>query len=223
VATEAEEPSVSLRPRTLSRDLTIAIIAGATVAVFTTGAAVAVTTTAVSLTDSTTGKKAHVTNLNSLVTSQRDPYSGAYGRVGATGRALVDTTSGKPWNTGDGVQVNASDGYENIVRLVGAQRVALTSMTLTPTAGSGTIRGQVIVYIGASSAGSCDTLTGTTFNVAERFQVLVNTTEAVHLTWPSGLVYSPYAGTTQLACVSISISSGPASWALDVAANGYLL
>lgn len=214
---------MSLRRRALSHDLAVAVIAGATVAVFTTGAAVAVTTTAVSITDTTTGKKAHVTNLNSLVTSQRDPYSGAYGRVGATGRALVDTTSGKPWNTGDGVQVNASDGYENIVRLVGGQKIALTSMTLTPTAGSGTIRGQVAVYIGATSAGDCDTLTGTTFNVAERFQILVNTTEAVHLTWPSGLVYSPFAGTTKLTCVSISVSSGPASWAMDIAANGYLL
>lgn len=210
------------RPRALSHDAAVFVIGAAAFAVFTTGTAVAVTTSAVAITDPTTGKRTHVTNLNSLVTSPRDPYSGTYGRVDATGRTLVSTLPGKPWNTGDGVQLSANDGYENIVRLVGPQKVVLTSMTLTPTAGSGTIRGQVAVYVGDSTAADCATLSGASFTIAERFQVLVNTAETLHLTWPSGLVYSSYVTTGRVLCLGISVATGPAGWALDLAANGYL-
>jgi hypothetical protein len=209
--------------RAASHDLAVAVVGVAVFAVFTTGAAVAVTTTAVSLTDASTGKKAHVTNLNTVATSDRDPYTGTYARVAATGRALVDTMPAKPWNTGDGVQVNGADGYEPLVSLLGPQKVVLTSMTFTPTAGSGTIRGQIAVYIGANKDGDCGTLTGASFTVAERFQILVNTTETLHLTWPSGLVYSVAATTGKRLCVSVSISSGPSGWALDIAANGFIV
>lgn len=73
----------------LSQSTIAGFIGAAAFAVLTAGTAVAVSTTAVSITNPTTGKRAHVTNQYSLVTSERDAVSGKYAKVDANGRQLV--------------------------------------------------------------------------------------------------------------------------------------
>ena len=207
------------RLRSVSRDLVVAGIGGCLVAVLSTGAAVAVSTTAVSITNPTTGKRAHVTGQESLVTSARDPLTGAYARIDKYGRELVSNVPGRPWNTLSGVQISEANSGESIVRIVQPEKIAFTSMTFTPTSGTGTIRAQVTAYVGPVN-GNCDTLSG--FAAGERFPVLVQTSQPLHLTWPTPLIWSSFsnaAGGTL--CVFVHATSGPSGWALDVAANGF--
>lgn len=77
-----------------SHNAIAALLGAAAFAVFTTGTAVAASTTAVSITDAGSGVKAHVTSKASLVTSDRDPYSGVYARNDAAGRRLIGDGSG---------------------------------------------------------------------------------------------------------------------------------
>ncbi len=82
--------------RRLSENTVSAIIGAVAFATLSAGTAVAVSTTAVSITNPSTGKRAHVTGQESLVVSERDPYTGTYGRVDADGRQLVTSRDGAP-------------------------------------------------------------------------------------------------------------------------------
>jgi hypothetical protein len=77
------------RIRSVSSTTASAFLGAAAFAVLTAGTAVAVSTTAVSITNPSTGTVAHVTGKQSLVTSERDPSTGAYAKVDAAGRQLV--------------------------------------------------------------------------------------------------------------------------------------
>jgi hypothetical protein len=75
--------------RRLSQNAAAAIVGAAAFAVLTAGTAAAVAYSSVAITDASSGTKAHVTGKQSLVTSQRDPFSGTYAKVDANGRSLV--------------------------------------------------------------------------------------------------------------------------------------
>lgn len=208
------------RLRHVSHDLVVAAIGGLVVAVLATGTAVAVTTTAVSITNPTTGKRAHVTNQGSLVTSDRDPHTGAYARIDAFGRELVSNVPGKPWNTLSGLHISESDTFDSLVRAVGPEKVALTSLTLTPTGAAGRTWANVTAYVSPDAKADCEGgYASGSFSGAERFQVVVNS-ETVHLTWPTPLVWSVRSTPGAVLCVVVS-GSGPTGWSLAVAASGF--
>lgn len=211
-------PVVSLRG--IPRDLVAAAIGGTLVAVLTTGAAVAVSTTAVSITNPTTGKRAHVTNQSSLVTSDRDPHTGTYARVDAFGRELVSNVPGKPWNTLSGTHISESDTFDGLVRAVGPEKVALTSLTLTPTGAAGRTWANVTAYVSPNAKADCEggDYSGT-FTGVEQFRVVVNS-ETVHLTWPSPLIWSVRSTPGAVLCVVVT-GYGPTGWSLAVAASGF--
>jgi hypothetical protein len=73
----------------LSQSTIAGLIGAAAFAVLTAGTAVAVSTTAVSITNPETGNRVHVTKQSTLVTSDRDPYNGVYGRIDAAGRQVT--------------------------------------------------------------------------------------------------------------------------------------
>lgn len=77
-----------------SENVVAAVLGAVAFGVFSAGAAVAVTTQAVSITNPSTGVRAHVTNQQSLVTSQRDAISGNYAKVDAAGRQVVGDGTG---------------------------------------------------------------------------------------------------------------------------------
>ena len=199
------------RLRTLSHDA----------AVFTTGTAVAVTTSAVSITDAVTGKKAHVTNVNTLVTSARDPYNGAYQRFDSGGAAAVSVLPANRWNTLDGIALNGSAGMDNIATVVKPGKIALSSLTLAASGAAGSVDVTIALYIADSAGGDCATLTGASYTIAERFHVVVATGTTQHLTYPTPLVWSSYGATGNRTCMNVSAGSGPSGWAVQVSANGF--
>ena len=78
-----------MRLRAVSQSTVAGFIGAAAFAVLTAGTAVAVSTTAVSITNPSTGVRAHVTGKQTLLTSERDPFTGTYAKVDAAGRQLV--------------------------------------------------------------------------------------------------------------------------------------
>jgi len=213
------------RLRTVPRDLAVAAIGGLIAAVLVTGSAVAVTTTAVSITNPTTGKRAHVTNQSSLVTSERDAVSGTYTKVDDTGRQYVSTLPGKPWNTG-GLSLGNADGYGVLARLVGTEKLAVTSLTATGMSGAGTIRFDLVVFVASSTAGNCENLGGATFTRYEEYAFTLPLADTQHVTFPTPLVLSRGAAAGKVTCVSISITHGPSgggSYGAEFAAAGFKL
>lgn len=210
------------RLRTVSHDLAVAAIGGMVVAVLATGTAVAVSTTAVTITNPSTGTRAHVTSQASLVTSGRDPFTGAYAKVDATGRQYVSTLPGRPWNVG-ALGLSASDGYGVLARLTGTDRLAVDSLTLTGTAGSGVIRGDLVVFVGNATTANCENLTGATFVRHEEYAFAVSSTAMEHLTFPTPLVLSRASAAGKVTCVSVSITSGPTGYGIEVSAAGFRL
>ena len=208
------------RVRTVSHDLVVAAIGGMVVAVLATGTAVAVSTTAVSITDASSGKKARVTGQYTLATSDRDPYSGTYARVDATGRTYVSTLPGKPWNAG-ALSLGNTDAYGVLARLVGAERLAVDSLTLTGMSGSGVIRGDLVVFVGSTTTGNCENLTGATFTRHEEFAFAVAATEMEQLTFPTPLVLSKASAAGKVTCVSISVNSAPSTYGVEFSAAGF--
>lgn len=82
----------------LSQSTIAGFLGAAAFALVSAGTAVAVSTTAVTITNPSSGMRAHVTGKGSLVTSERDPYSGTYAKVDAAGRQVVgDGVPAKPW------------------------------------------------------------------------------------------------------------------------------
>jgi hypothetical protein len=213
------------RVRTATHDVAVALLGAAICAVFTAGTAVAVSTTAVSITNPTTGKKAHVTNQSSLVVSARDAVSGTYSKVDETGRQYVSTLPGKPWSSG-ALVLSQSDGYGVLGKFLGAEKLAVTSLTLTGMAGSGVIRGDLLVFVGDSTAGNCENLGGAKFVRMEEYAFTLSLTGMEHLTFPTPLVLSRGSAPSKVTCVSISITSGPAAggaYTVEAAAAGFRL
>lgn len=210
------------RPRAVSHDLAVAAIGGLVTAVLVTGTAVAVTTTAVSITNPATGKRAHVTNQSSLVTSERDASSGTYAKIDESGRQYVSDLPGKPWNNGT-LALSNSDGYGVLARLTGTERLAVSSLTVTGMSGSGIIRGDLVVFVGSSTSGNCENLGGATFTRYEEYAFVVGTSEMQHLTWPTPLVLSRGAAAGKVTCVSISITSAPSTYGVEISAAGFRL
>ena len=75
--------------RRLSENTVSAAIGAVAFATLSAGTAVAVSTSAVSITNPTTGRRAHVTGKDSLVTSDRDALTGAYAKIDGDGRQQV--------------------------------------------------------------------------------------------------------------------------------------
>lgn len=210
------------RLRSLSHDLAVAAIGGMVVAVLATGTAVAVSTTAVSITNPTTGKRAHVTNQSSLVTSERDAVSGTYAKVDANGRQYVSDLPGKPWNRGSLALSNA-DAYGVLYKGTTAERLAVTSLTVTGIAGTGVIRGDLVVFVGSTTTGNCENLTGATFVRYEEYSFVVSTSGMEHLTFPTPLVLSKATAAGKVTCVSISINSAPSTYGVEISAAGFIV
>jgi hypothetical protein len=209
------------RLRDLSTNAAMFAIGGMAFAVLTTGTAVAVTTSAVSITDPATGAKAHVTQKQSLASSQRDPYNGVYQRVNASGAAAVDVLPSQRWHTLFNQTLSASNAQLTLAESHIPQRIALSSLTLTATGDPGSVTVLVAAYISDSQYGDCASLTGATFGTVERFPVLVATGTTQHLTWPSPLVWSDFGQPGHKLCVNLQGSSGPAGWSVAVSANGF--
>jgi hypothetical protein len=213
------------RLRLVSHDLAVAVIGGLVVAVLATGTAVAVTTTAVSITNPTTGKRAHVTNQSSLVTSERDAVSGTYAKVDATGRQYVSDLPGNPWNTG-GLTLGSSDGYGVLVRLEDAQKLAVTSLTATGMSGTGVIRFDLVVFVGSAKTANCENLGGATFTRYEEYAFALSLADTQHVTFPTPLVLSRGSASGKVTCVSISVTHGPSgggTYGAEFAAAGFKL
>jgi hypothetical protein len=209
------------RLRTLSSNAAMFVIGGLAFAVFTTGTAVAVTTTAVAITDAGTGTRAHVTQKQSLVTSGRDPLTGSYQRIDAGGATLVSDLPGKRWNTLDGENVSGSSGTAKLAETTIPHKIALSSLVLAASGSAGTVLVQVSAFISNTSAGDCATLSGATFSIAERMNLVLQTGTTQQLTWPSPLVWSDYGQSGHKLCMDIQGYSGPSGWSVAVTANGF--
>lgn len=183
-------------------------------------------------------RKARVSNLGALVVVEADPFTNTRAKVSTDGKRLVGDGSGaltvdgrisaapakpaRPWNNVNGTTLTGSQQRQTLYSATeGPNTFALSSMSLAGTGGAGSVKVHLYVYIqNAGSTGNCENLTG--FSVAERFVVVVPTGNTVPLTWPAPLVYSAYATKGRLYCVSMEAYSGPAGWAVDIGATGFL-
>jgi hypothetical protein len=224
------------RQRRTSDNVLYAVLGGLVCVVLTTGTAVAVSTTAVTITNPTTGKTAHVTNLQSLVTSPRDPFSGTYARLDASGRQLVGDGSGalsvdgtvgtrpllpsKPWSTGIRKTVDQATTRTTFYEGVGSNRLALTSATFASNT-QVTAFIAVAVHTGSTSPG-CDFSTGT-WAFVESVVVIVPAGDTVDLNWPTPRLLSQYGTSSNYVCAYVEAASSAPTWSMFFDANGFLV
>lgn len=224
------------RLRRVPDNVICAVLGGLVCVVLTTGTAVAVSTTAVTITNPTTGKTAHVTNLQSLLTSQRDPVSGTYAKVDASGRQVVGDGSGalsvdgtvgarpllptKPWSTGIRKVVDQTTPRTTFYAGVGSNRLALTSATFASNT-QVTAFIAVAVHTGTTTPG-CDFSSGT-WAFVESIVVVVPAGDTVDLNWPTPRMLSQHGTSSNYVCAYVEAASSAPTWNMLFSANGFLV
>jgi hypothetical protein len=120
--------------RHLPANAVSAVLGAAAFGILSAGTAVAVTTSNVSLTDASSGTRAHVTGNNALVTAERDPYSGDYGRV-VNGGQVVNSRDAIPSVTlalsaGTSGQSTARDTYAETAAVPSSGRSEVQTVSI---------------------------------------------------------------------------------------------
>lgn len=221
-----------LRLSRRSENAVAAVLGAVTFAIFATGTAMAAATI-VQIQDPVSGKKAGVTAQSSLVTSDRDPVTGAYARNDSGGRRMVgdgtgpltvdgtlSTRAGGTTNAFNFKQFANSTGFWPVQQAAAPGKIAITEMTFATLGGTGTWDIALVSYVRTSGSAACGGIGWVKTSLRDITIPTSQPMQQIEFNGPPLVLPAPAAG--QVVCFGLEVWNLPSSSVIRMGGTGYV-